>query len=550
MCCKKIYLLLVFFLSAIAAHAQVNSFDISTPVDIDPVGLNKVLCMKSGNTLLFHFEVGKPVMVRVFDTAHKRLAANEPYTSLLDLSTLRTFIFKGLYDIGGEAVMFIEQQNSGRHSLVRLRFNGDSGRLIEEKTMGKSKSLARPTKFFVMKNKQDESYAILYSKEVPQFRSCDLRVLYYNARHESYKEVPLVFNRKQFDYLDVTSAEALPTGICISLGLSKLEVNGTGMRLENAPVYGHHLGIFFIHKDSIRPAARFVDVTADVFPYYANATYNPFANSINLLLLSYRELVFQYGIELRPTALMGNLFFKVDGDNMATDYTWLTNKMANASLKQQTDTSHFFKGLPLKLLTSASGLSTVVSESFSRYRNVETKARADVFESYFGDICVTQFDDNGRELWGAILPKSQYYKSYRHYYTAYELSKRWQQQEMMTDLPPQVYNRQFVSCNTYSLGSDIYIVYNDYSKNLHNSNEEPGDTVFTFDHTNTCYYKIDKKKVVTKHYMFGAPMAKEYKTSFIEGADFDEERGVYASLIQYKRGVYVSLRMAWSRVGD
>jgi hypothetical protein len=46
----------------------------------------------------------------------------------------------------------------------------------------------------------------------------------------------------------------------------------------------------------------------------------------------------------------------------------------------------------------------------------------------------------------------------------------------------------------------------------------------------------------------GEPLPKEYKSSFIEGADFDEQRGVYATLVRYKRGEYVSIRMAWVKM--
>ena len=541
----KYYLLFLCLFTLTVCKAQDKKFDISTPVGLDPVGVNKVLCMKNGNTVLFHFEPGKGIMVKVFDSAHKRVANTEHSCTLLDITMLRLFSFKGLYDIGGEAVLFIEQPNGGRHSLVRLRFDAATGKMIEEATMAKSKGMAKPTRYFVMKNKHDEGYAILYSSDEQQFKRCELHVTYYDGHHASYKEVPLPFDRKKYDYLDVVGAEALPDGVCVTLGLTTLLVNGTGTRLENASIYDHHLAIFFIGRNSTQPVSKLVDVSSDMYPHYTISSYNAFARSVNMVMLSYRDVVVQYGLELRPTAFMSNLFFKLDEEDLATKYTWMTNKLASTSLRTKTDTGYVYQGLPVKLFTNDNGLSTMVSQSFNRYKNVESKARADVYESFFGDIAITRFDDDGKELWGTVLSCSQYFKSYRRYYTAAEMAKRWQQQEMFGDLPPQVYGRQFASLNTYSLGSDLYIIYNDYNKNLHTEPEEPGDTVYTFNNTNTCYYKVNRKNEITKQYMFGDPMAKEYKTSFIEGADLDEQRGTYATLIQYKRGEYVSLRMAW-----
>lgn len=560
---------LIAGIAAMPCHAQEDrSYEISTPVDLDAVGVNKVLCMKNGNTLLFHFEPGKPVKIKVFDSTHKRVASAQPEYKILDGLMLRTFTFKGVYDIGGEAVLFVEQQNSGRHSLVRWRINSQTGKMIEEETIGKSRSMARPARFYVMKNKDEDDYAILVCNDVPQFKECEMHVTYYNRKHEAYREISLPFDRKKYDYLDVVGAEALPNGICVSIGLSTLLMNGTGDRvqtvsvgrtrqfdelsegvgstLENASVYNHHLGIFLIPKDSSKPLSHFVDVKQDIYPYYTHCTYNAFAKTVNLLMLSYRDAIYRYGLEMRPMSLTANLFFKLDEDDLSTSYSWIENKLANEK-RILKDTGHYYNGLPIKLTTNSNGLSTIVSESFNRYHNSESKSRADVFETFLGDICVTQLDDDGKELWGTILPKSQYHKSYRHYYSAWELGKRWQHQEMFGDLPPQVYNRQFLSCNTYNVGSNIYVIYNDYKGNM-NSTTAAKDTVFTFDQSNTCYYKINKNKEITKEYLYGTPLTREYKTCFIEGADFDERRGVYASLIQYRRGDYVSLRMAWKKL--
>ncbi len=110
-----------------------------------------------------------------------------------------------------------------------------------------------------------------------------------------------------------------------------------------------------------------------------------------------------------------------------------------------------------------------------------------------------------------------------------------------------VYNRQFLSANIYFANSNCYIVYNDYNKNFTNNLRNPGDTVYAFANTNACYYKVDKKREVTKTYLFGEPARNEFKSSFIEGADFDELRGTYATLVQRKRGNNISLYMAWCR---
>ena len=119
---------------------------------------------------------------------------------------------------------------------------------------------------------------------------------------------------------------------------------------------------------------------------------------------------------------------------------------------------------------------------------------------------------------------------------------------MFGDLPEQVYFRQFFAVNTYSHNRNYYIIFNDDTKNLNNTIKRPGDTVYSFGHANTFCYKLNRKKEVSKNYLFGEPAADEVIGSFIEGADFDEQRGVYATLVRYQKGDDVSLRMAWSHL--
>ena len=76
----------------------------------------------------------------------------------------------------------------------------------------------------------------------------------------------------------------------------------------------------------------------------------------------------------------------------------------------------------------------------------------------------------------------------------------------------------------------------------------PGDTTYKFEQTNAVCYRISNKKEITKHYLFGEPQKDEYLSCFTEGACFDEKRGVYAALVQYKQGDNTSLRMAWSHL--
>ncbi len=545
------FLFFIACLIAYASYSQTQNWGLSGPVDIRETGVNKVLCMKNGNTMLFHFEQGKQVIVKVFDTTRKEIANERHIFSLLDATKLQDAIFKGLYDMNGEAVLFMVQERLGKYVLMRLRFDGVKGTLLEEKIAGESPGQSKRTQFFVMKDKEDDGYTIFFCTDIPQFKDCKLNLAYYNNKHEMIREVPLTPNRKEYDALDVIGAEWQPAGICVTLDLRKQLVNETSHEDVNnstMAVYKHNLHFFYIPKGGTTALTKVIEAGKEIYPYYSNFTYNPYVQSVNQLVLSYREYFYRFGTELRPAAVKASLFVSLDAQNMDVKYKWVKNEKANVYYQQQTDSTKLFEGLPVFMFTNENGLSTAIFRSFNRSTETESFNNQSVSNSYLGNFCITQFDDEGSELWGTVLPVAQYAKSYRHFYYADELGKRWQTQSLMGDLPEQVYNRQFLSQNVYAKNKNFYIVYNDYDKNFNNNIAHPGDTVYGFAATNACYYKMDRQKNITKHHLFGEGNTKEYYCSFIEGADFDEPRGVYATLVQYREGDKTSLRMGWSKL--
>lgn len=540
---------LCIFLS-ICSWSQEPACTLSNPISIAETGVYKVLCLQNGNTMLLHLEPSKPIDVKVFDSTHKLIASKEHGGSELNVNVFKTSLFKGLFEVNGEAVLFFQQPYLSKQRLVRMRIDGTTGNIISEDVIGQSKSMAKPMQFYVMPDKRDGTYAILYFTDVSQFKECEVSVKFYNSKHEVKTEVPVAINRKAYDYMNVLSADVLPEGTCVTLRFSELKVNGTagGVGDGRSAVYENYLGIYYIPKDSQVVQSRVIDLTTDVYPFYSQASYNKFANSVNVLALSYQDIVLHNGLDRQPSALTAVLFLKYDENGRDLQHAWINNSMATDYLKQQTDTNHMYRGIPVKYFTTSTGLSTVISQSYNRYQNVETNARSSVFESYFGNIGVTKFNDEGEEIWGTVLPVSQYFKSYKHYYSAFELGKRHQDQDLFSDLPEQIHNRQFVSVNAYEHNRNNYIIYNDLKENFGRSFRAASDTVYDFLTANAICYKINRKNEVTKYNLLGGEPDAEYRASFIEGADFDERRGVYATLVQVRRRDYTALRMAWCKM--
>ena len=527
-----IRLLFIAILSAIfcCARAQDNTYALSKPVAIDQEGWNRVLCMKNGNTLLFHFQKDRKIVVKVFDSTRREIASQKDDYHILEFR-LTDFTIKGVYDINDEAVLFFDQDIDSRHSLIRIRYNSHTGKLVEEKLLAESKSENKRMKFYVMKHKDDENYQVLFCTDMRHPRESDIFCVFFNNKHESIKEVQLPVDRKIYDDLEIVGAETHLNGVLITAALTKTEVYGlAGSKApisKESSVDDHFLQFYYIPMESKNMKSTIVHLSTGVFPYHAYYTFNPFAQTLNVLLFSYKKLLYKFGLNIQTGTVSRDLFFKIDPQDMSSiGINEIKNDTANYFLKKQTDTTRYYGGAPLKMYTDENGRTTIISETFIQASGVNTMNGIGS-ETFIQMMGITQVDDNGNEIFGTVLPLSQYYN-------------------YATSLPR--YSGEFMGIHPFPLGRNFYMVYNDYNKNFGNSLSNPGDTVFNFNITNACYYKMDSKKVVTKHYLFGEPVANEYKCSFVSGADYDKERGVYATLVQYKKKDGITLCMGWRKM--
>ncbi len=544
----SLYLSILLALITFNSIAQESKYALSEPVDIKESGWNKVLCMKNGNTLLFHFENSKPVVLLVFDSLHKQIASKSYPCNVLEVNKLKETIYQGLFEINNEAVLFMDQAIQSKRSLIRMRFSGTDGVMTEEKRISESPAMSTPTDYTVVHTRDKDNYSIVYCTDKPSFKKCDLHVTFYDNKHEQAKEIPIEVDRKFYDKLGVIGAQEKNDGVCVTIGLANKVADATPAASGNIAFESYHtfLQAFFIAKGSnMANATQILDLSTSVVPANTEYTYNAFANAHNILLFSFKSIVYKKGDEYQPAAEISDLFLKFDAGDFKLNSTWIKNTMANDYLHKNTDSTKFFTGIPLYLSTNDNGLSTLIQESYAMEVDPNPFS-TERLKTYMGNIAVTQFDDDGKELWGVVLPKSHCYKSITGFYDITLMSQKNQSQGILADKPEQEYDRQFYTVNTYSRTRIFYMIFNDNNSNFNNTIKNPGDTVGSTEKTNACYYRMDRKKEVTKKHLFGEPAAGEYINSFTEGADFVEKSGMYAALVRCKKGETTTLRMAWA----
>lgn len=516
-------ILLLLFAAIVRGYAQQYAPFIGKELDLRPHGVGRTLCMKNGNTILFYLENQKRIVIKVFDSTRKEIAWTTDKSKLMNAS-IQAYMIEAIYDINNEAVLFVDQDIHGKHVLIRLRYNSYSAELIEEKVIAESRSEDKRMHFYIVKHKDDENYEILFCVDKHHPKRNDMFIVFFNNKHESLKEIQLLVDRKKYDDLKVVGVQSHPNGVLITVSLAKTEIYGlagsNGPLNEKSSINNHFLQFFYIPMSSSTAQSSIVDLAPGVYPRRAHYDYNAFAQSLNVLLFSYKPIVSRFGLDMHIGDVRSNLFFKLDEQNIASaGVNQVMYRKVNTLYKQQTDSTRFFNCFPTRMFTDDNGLTTVVCTAYNR-DYVEN-------DTYVDNIAVTQLDDDGNELWGGILPLSQYLNSQRSYTR---------------------YSRALSSSQTVNHKNNFYIVYNDYDSNFDNYIIGKGDTVLNFNLTNACYYKLDNKKNITKHYLLGLPKKNEYASALMSSAAFDYNRGTYATLVHYKKGDEISLRMAWARL--
>ncbi|WP_349318298.1 hypothetical protein [Chitinophaga sp. MM2321] len=186
--------------------AQSPKVERSKPFDEPEFGASRLLMLKNGNTLFFNFTRKEGINVVVYDKKHHakptaHILGKEWSPRLMDDSYL-----KGLYEINGNAVIFLEQAERHKPSLFRLIVDGKTGKLLKEEkiaelpkvSMGAAygmffKALSIPD-FYVRKDPQSDYYAVGVFNSLSHDRDERIEVIHYNPDHSelnrAYYESP------------------------------------------------------------------------------------------------------------------------------------------------------------------------------------------------------------------------------------------------------------------------------------------------------------------------------------------------------------------------
>lgn len=522
--------------------ARATNYELSEPVDLPLTGWNKVLQLSNGNTMLFHFEARKPVIVKLFDSRRKEIASVKYIGKLVDNNALERSALHGIYEVGGEAVIFLSQDINNSSTLVRICFNIDNAKLAAEKALITSASFKKRFNYSLAYNKISGGYAVFCMLDLVANFQDDAHLEVFDEKHNKIKHVVYKTQRDLYD-------EVKHINTCIGNdGTIAILLNGS--KIIKYPSEDEHS----IITCYLAPGEDTFCISTTKLPKYISTqygmyAYNDFSKTRNIYMVGGTTVEYKRGLETvhevlyNPFMLMYN---KEQLENM--DYAPLECKLANIQVKEKIDTSASIKAQPIRTYINKYGVSTIISEEVShniRLQGVVTS------HCYVGDIVVTQVNETGKEMWSTIIPNRQYV---RNLITASHIRDRGELTYLFRHADPTSdWLYQFASFYSFMTNNgDCYVIHNNLRQNFNKTIADKiipmsSYTATDFMDADAVFYKITRKREVSQSYLLEESNVANYSVA-VESADYHESGNTFAAMFIQKDGGKYIHKLAWRKM--
>ena len=156
---KNLLVTLLLSSAVLLSNAQVKNVTYSPGFE-EPGQIDlRLLQLPNGNTFFFNFS-DKEIQYTLYNKERRSLGKKEIDNDIINKKTIKSMVIEGLYEIGGEAVLFAHIMEKRVPQLYRIRFDKDNGRILEQKKIGE-----------LMKYKLTSGYAMAFGGvELADFR--------------------------------------------------------------------------------------------------------------------------------------------------------------------------------------------------------------------------------------------------------------------------------------------------------------------------------------------------------------------------------------------
>lgn len=569
---KRLLFACICSLLVFSANAQthVPSVERSTAFEEPEKGASRLLLMKNGNTLFFNFTPKKGIDVTVYNTKHRAKAIVNNAVQSWKQKAMKRASLRGLYEMNGQAVVFIQQVVKKKPCLYRFIFDANSGKLLSEKLiadlprmgMGAGYAMAfggvALPDFYVRKDPNSEYYAVAAFNSLAHDRNERIRVVHYSPDH---KEINKAFYNS-------------PDGVYKYLNFLDMYVNKDEFVFITAFAYNtrssggkdSRIVISRLMKDSKEFQYNLLDYTddfrnVDVAMKYSNSDKLLYmlasidAKSANKEATMHKggvggRYVLQMNV-IDPVALKVNSNYFVEHpklDEYVKEHLKYKKPyygvIQDFNINDDHTVSVMFE--ELDIIEHRSSSSTYGGPGGGvGVVGVHSGVGAVWYSTRLGEIGITRLDASGKELSSYAIAKAQEAKTKLD---MLNINQRPQSNWSFRGKGSSYGDISgFFSYDYVFANNSGYVIYNDYSKNAESDNENyrSKKKMVHISNANTMCAVFDGTNV-TNTYLFGDPGKKnESRFSQMEMNTHSEDGTSYATMMIERKGHDKSAYIVW-----
>ena len=546
----------------VVLHAQSPEVVRSKPFDEPEDGASRLLLMKNGNTLFFHFTRKKGVEVVAYNNKHQDAPLERNRVKSWRQKRMRYAALKGLFEMNGQAVVFLMQYTAKKPLLYRFIFDGNTGKLVKEEVIGELPrvglgisygmafgSVPKPD-FYVRKDPESEFYAVAAFNSMAHDRNERIKITHYSPDHKKLNEAFYESPKGTYKYLEFMEMYVHRDEFVF---VSSFAYNTRSSGGKDSRVM-----ISRLTKGTKEFEYKLLDYTDDYMKPDVALKYKPVNKTLYMLAAvnaknvkkpytmytSRENLVLQMNV-IDPFGLTVKNKYFIDHPALS-DYAQDHLKyrkpyygvVQDFRLNADSTITVMYEELDAEIRHSTSTSYTNGQASTSHQTTVTTT---------LGDIGVVRINEAGKEMPGSYaIAKSQITNTWLDLYYIYRRPQTsWTFRKGA--LNSGNYNAGFLSYDYMFANNTGYAIFNDYPRNTEDATEnyrkKKGKLKISTANTVLAYHDGN---TVKKNYLFGAPESKDVsRFSVLEMNTHSEDPKSYATLMIERHGRKKKAYIVW-----
>ncbi len=515
--------------------AQQYKIERSVPFEQPEYGWNKLLQLKNGNTLFFHAGGGELITVSVYDKNRKEIARNAIASKPFDVRMLQNSKIAGLFEIKGEAVLFLVQSGYPMSTLYRLHINAATGELNREDELGSLNTDSRG--IMIEKDPQSNNYAAIFFNVEVRDNSNRIRVIHYDSSHK-------IINNALYQLQDTVFKHLYFVG-CVVDGGKRLFMITCGHSGRSDDTIGRVI-LSRLDKENVEFIHRYLSYPMNFEDAKSVLLYNRSNNQLQLLSLFRERSTTKFMTNVTTTFFQPYLSH-IDPETLSlVDLKEMNGQKVYEYAQTNIDAEYVYSGLPQHMIIEKDNTTTILfEETLTATKFISNYNQVLEEKSSLGAIGISELAVDGTEMSGYAIAKKQ--KSPRGLSKLY-ISER----SKGVYLPLPIY--QSDNSNAGSIMSFDYIntpigrhiIFNDLLVNYEEGEGEKKRKLMTSGSgSNTICIKLNEGRT-SKFLLFGEPGKRGRSIfSYISSSDYNEELSTYATIIIECTGRGRQAKIAW-----